>query len=306
MPERRKEHKTMNLNHLRAQRGGSLLYVLLIMMTACLVASSILSLTSTSTHLTQRNNNRIRNLYVAIAGSEKAKEDLNYFYRDHSTANEEDLQMISPPYFAGHYFYEDDWSPGLRITREGEPTVGEVESGNFVGMHAVKQNYLIQSTCRDNQDSKATVTENISINAIPLAQFAVFYERDLEILPGPNFIIEGWVHSNRDLYAGSENSLSFDSRITAVGDIYHRRKNDGTVMPGEVRIRDADGNYQSIRLPDGVSLDSNHPDWAAQSVLRWDNRVRNRVHGVPKLRLPIDVSEEPHDIIERPNAADST
>ena len=291
----------------QSRRGASLLFVLMLVMVISMVAASLMSLSKTSMQLTKRNNNRVRNLYVAIAGVEKVKEDLNYYFKENGTASQEDLQSIYPPYeFYDHYFYDEDWMPGLVVTKTGDVEQREVESGNFEGMVAVSQNYDISSTCRDNFDSMANVSESVAINAIPLGQFAVFYEKDLEILPGPDFIIEGWVHSNGDMYVGSHNTLSFDSRITSVGNLFHRRKNDGSVMGGTVRIKDADGNYQSMRLPDGTgSLDSDHPDWAAQSITRWGDRVRNNVHGVPKLRLPIEVGEEPHDIIERADPTDS-
>lgn len=291
----------------QSRRGASLLFVLMLVMVISMVAASLMSLSKTSMQLTKRNNNRVRNLYVAIAGVEKVKEDLNYYFKENGTASQEDLQSIYPPYeFYDHYFYDEDWMPGLVVNKTGDVEQREVASGNFQGMVAVSQNYDISSTCRDNFDSMANVTESVAINAIPLGQFAVFYEKDLEILPGPDFIIEGWVHSNGDMYVGSHNTLSFDSRITSVGNLFHRRKNDGSVMGGTVRIKDADGNYQSMRLPDGTgSLDSDHPDWAAQSITRWGDRVRNNVHGVPKLRLPIEVGEEPHDIIERADPSDS-
>lgn len=293
----------------RTRRGGSLLYILLLTAVTGLGAASLMSLTSTSVHLTRRNNERIRNLYVAIAGAEWAKERLNYLYREHGEASEEDLMYNYPPfYYEGHEFYDRDWMPGLNIYKHGEPVNEEVQSGNFQGMQARRQAYQVSSTCRAGyyeDGALATVTEDIMINALPLGQFAVFYEEDLEILPGPDFTITGWVHSNGNLHLGSHNNLNFDSKITAVGDIHHYRKNDGSVMGGNVRMKDNDGNYQSMRLPDGTSLDSNHPDWASESVLRWDNRVRSRDHGVPQLKLPIDIGEEPHDIIERANAADS-
>ncbi len=290
----------------RNQSGGSLLYVLLLIVLISFGASSLMSLSTTSMNLTQDNNNRIKNLYFAIAGSEFAKEELNYYYKEVKAPSQEDLDMIYPEiYEPGFYFYDENWNPGLTVTKIGEPELGEILRGNFEGMYAAKQNYLINVISRDTYNAQAEVTEDISINAIPLGQFAVFYEKDLEIHPGPNFDIEGWVHSNGNLYLGANDTLTFDSRITSVGKIYHERKNDGSVQGGTVRIKDADGNYQTIRLADGTSLDSYHPDWASESTLRWGNRVRNNVHGVPNLKLPIDITEDPHDIIERATMGDS-
>lgn len=46
--------------------------------------------------------------------------------------------------------------------------------------------------------------------------YAVFYDGDLEIHPGPSQVITGWVHSNAVLYTGHA-SLTFGSKVTDVG-----------------------------------------------------------------------------------------
>jgi hypothetical protein len=43
--------------------------------------------------------------------------------------------------------------------------------------------------------------------------FAIFYVDPLEIHPGPQFIVTGWVHTNSDLYTG-HNTLTFADKVT--------------------------------------------------------------------------------------------
>ncbi len=43
--------------------------------------------------------------------------------------------------------------------------------------------------------------------------FAIFYVDPLEIHPGPEFTVTGWVHTNSDLYTG-HNSLTFADKVT--------------------------------------------------------------------------------------------
>ena len=43
--------------------------------------------------------------------------------------------------------------------------------------------------------------------------FAIFYVDPLEIHPGPQFTVTGWVHTNSDLYTG-HNSLTFADKVT--------------------------------------------------------------------------------------------
>ena len=43
--------------------------------------------------------------------------------------------------------------------------------------------------------------------------FAIFYVDPLEIHPGPQFIVDGWVHSNSDLWTGHD-TLTFGDKVT--------------------------------------------------------------------------------------------
>ena len=46
--------------------------------------------------------------------------------------------------------------------------------------------------------------------------FAIFYNDPLEIHPGPSFYIDGWSHTNSDLYTGHK-SLDFSDKTTFAG-----------------------------------------------------------------------------------------
>jgi hypothetical protein len=48
----------------------------------------------------------------------------------------------------------------------------------------------------------------------PLFQYAIFFDGDLEIFPGPAFTVEGRVHSNNTIYYGSDNPLTFQGFVT--------------------------------------------------------------------------------------------
>jgi hypothetical protein len=48
-------------------------------------------------------------------------------------------------------------------------------------------------------------------------QYAIFYTDRLEIHPGPDFVVTGWVHTNERLYT-AHNTLTFGSKVTYVDD----------------------------------------------------------------------------------------
>lgn len=75
--------------------------------------------------------------------------------------------------------------------------------------------------------------------------FAIFYIDPLEIHPGPQFTVTGWVHTNSDLYT-AHNTLTFADKVTYASDWFIN------FMPGD-RTHDADDpiapNYLSNLPP---------------------------------------------------------
>ena len=74
--------------------------------------------------------------------------------------------------------------------------------------------------------------------------FAIFYVNDLEIHPGPQFDVTGWVHTNANLYT-AHNTLSFRDKVTYAVDWFVDYK------PGDLWHNDTPGapNYLSNLPP---------------------------------------------------------
>jgi hypothetical protein len=86
---------------------------------------------------------------------------------------------------------------------------------------------------------QARARQIFNSQATPIFQYAVFYTEDLEIFPGPSMTLGGRVHTNADLYLGSNGTLTCNTNhVRAVGDIYRNRKDNPTKSPGTVRIRE--------------------------------------------------------------------
>ncbi|MGI0480209.1 hypothetical protein ACN4EE_05400 [Geminocystis sp. CENA526] len=128
----------------------------------------------------------------------------------------------------------------------GEGSIGVVPRGNaFQGLNMVEYGHSIFSLAfKDNNEATAQGKQAVAIlqmdvksRLIPMFQFAAFYTGDLEILPGPNMTLSGPVHTNGDLYLGSDNTLRIRGQVTTVRDIFNRRKNNNTTYPdGRVQI----------------------------------------------------------------------
>jgi len=160
----------------------------------------------------------------------------------------------------------------------------------------------------------ARVNRVVEIAQVPIFQWAVFYDRDLEILPGPNMTLTGRVHSNRDIYLACGGTLTIDSNyLRAAGDVFRLRKDNGAEGTGTVRIRnngtsdfyvmENQSQLEAIGIPSDSGFDSafvgydangdgDYIDggelspWVIEAIERWGGTVQTAVHGMRELVPP--------------------
>jgi len=198
---------------------------------------------------------------------------------------------------------------GLSIEENSSSTGTELDSGVFAGLTGDTTTYNITAIIANDKGQSpeiGIVIQQVQIQEIPLTQFEVFYDGDWELLPGPHQTFTGPVHANGDIYLGKRNTVSFESTMTSHEDIYRKARGQDSSMNGDIEVKDANGDYQSMKQGSDW-LDSEHEDWTGESQILWDGNVKSGVHGVPYITLP--VSFEPrgnHSIIERRLVSDNT
>lgn len=109
----------------------------------------------------------------------------------------------------------------------------------YQNLNAQEYRYTATSKALGVDDKTEALLElRFKSRLVPLFQFAAFYNKDLEILPGPAMTLTGPVHTNGDLYLNSENSLTINGQVTTAGSLYRGRKNDASCRSTPVRIYD--------------------------------------------------------------------
>ena len=156
------------------------------------------------------------------------------------------------------------------------------------------RNYEFVSTAMHPENNTIIVTlhQIVARRLIPAFQYMIFYNDDLEILPGPVMTLSGRIHSNKDIYVDSNSTLTIDSLyFRSAGDIFNQRKDSPTPSPGDVAIRvnkPGAPQYQNMN-----NLDSDSPNWTDEAINRWQGTVKSSVHGVTKLTAPSVASIQP-------------
>ena len=131
-----------------------------------------------------------------------------------------------------------------QVTINGTPVTYNIAPTGFStvvtarsGLQSVVTTFDVRSTASVLGHGH-TARRMINAEATPVFQYAVFYNTDLEINPGPNMTLAGRVHSNSDMFLNCGNTLSVDTNyLYAVGGIYRHRKDDPTKSSGTVDVR---------------------------------------------------------------------
>ena len=275
-----KEAGMSNLIH-KNEKGFVFPVGLMFLAIIALLGTMAVVVTTTDLKIGNNYKQSVQAFYAAEAGIEDGLNKMRQAFQSLTP----DLN-ISTPTINGVTFDE------FKLEAVGESSRINL-TGNFAGLNAVVQNYKITSKARMNGTNACSeLTLTVRDELIPIFQFGIFYEDDMEILPGPSMTFSGGrIHSNKDIYlnAGSGSKFSIDSNITSAGNIYHRRKDNGAIS-GEIEIKDKDGAYKAM------DIDSNDANWATQSQETWGGTVKSTDHGIQELNVPTEAGT-PRDLL---------
>lgn len=203
------------------QRGSAVVLALFVL--ALIGAFVALALTRTSTEAAAVGNEaaEARTFYAAQGSLEMMTRNFNKIFETKLNPTTTDLATVRNGALV----------PGLSTATGGNYTFLQeldqtsqsrsetLSGGPYSGLYALRDNWRLRTTATDTiTRTQVELTRNILNNRIPIFQFGVFYEDDLELYRPPLFSFGGRVHSNRHFFVspGSE-GVYFDSRVTAHG-----------------------------------------------------------------------------------------
>ena len=162
----------------------------------------------------------------------------------------------------------------------GNPVILTIPPGErYQYLNAQEYRYTAKSLARNNAGRDEADLELVfKSRLVPLFQFAAFYNKDLEILPGPTMTLSGPVHTNGDLYLYSNSAtLTVSGQVTTAGDLYRGRK-DGSVSPNcnnrEVRI------YNPLNPVALIPVCPSRYRTTASDIAPWNGMIQTKVQQV--------------------------
>jgi hypothetical protein len=185
--------------------------------------------------LTDRSNRYATAVAAGESAIEKVLTQMNMDFLDGGEAlvvSNLNLYRTTIPTSADSAYWAD-WQFNNASGQTGQTYVGRgiasnyvVLTGPYAGLKGYVSSYTLVSDAREPhrlQDVVAGVLEQVDLARIPIFQFAMYSSGDMEISCGQPFAVTGRVHSNKMLYVEPDNALTFQSAVTAVGDILFQR-----------------------------------------------------------------------------------
>jgi hypothetical protein len=301
-----------------SQRGSATLTSVLIMALMAMFCAAVLSRVTGEALITGNDYAHTQAFYAAQASLEQMSRDFNNIFNVQIKPKTSDLTRIknNKPAISGFRFVQD-------IIQEAASTPKPIDDGPFSGLISTRTPWHIQSVATYDSGAQVQLTRTFYNHQIPLFQFGIFYNDDMEIHPGPNFNFGGRVHSNRHLFMASGNNLYFRSRVTAAGEIVRdtsrmgaRQGNasQGWQWDGTVYVADAAGVNQvvsvgSVRQASGVQASNpDLPNWTNNTTWSSDSAIFNgnllARQQVLKLPLQIGTNNDPIELIRRGKGTD--
>lgn len=336
---------------LAANQGSALVAVIFFVTIMCLVTANLVSYSISERRSNERQRLllRARNMAenIALYASEQVTTKL---YRLRSTSPIEFLngsnEIYLPPddVLTTKFSTPDDVElhAGLTSTT-GLAFIDPADPANATnpnaGLQASTSNVPIIAKATMSHPTVGAVTayaqQDLQVALIPLFQFAIFYNQDLEFSPGADMIISGPVHANGNLIARSQtgfaNTIQFKDRVTASSGFYtqtgHKgstynefdQEDDGPGGTGPLYFQNPAGTVTNIKNGSGTWRDHKYGN-ASESATTlnqfktfatstYGGNLRTSVHGVTSLVLPgVDDSGSTNSgrsIIAAPSASDN-
>jgi hypothetical protein len=161
-------------------------------------------------------------------------------------------------YWNDYTFTDAQTHSGTYVSRLSAWSYVPIES-QYQGLWGMASTYRIVSNAKIAGYSPAitgAVRQDVQLASIPIFQFAIFYNMDLEVNPGPNMNVTGRVHSNGKIYNQPQATLNYMSHVTA-GDkiVIGKSPLDPTSRtPGTVNfLGESDSGVSTISLPIGTN-----------------------------------------------------
>lgn len=333
----------------QSERGAALAMAIILVAILSIIALTALAFSSTEARIAGSDLQRTQTFYASEASMEKMTNDFSNLFRRKITPTQADLDLIegnypTPLYAEGFRFLQTLDEDTVRLTElrtiQNLPNTVyprvNIAEGPYAGLYASIIPYKMTSTAwRPATRTEVKLEREFNNYLVPLFQFGMFSNEDIEIHPGPLMTFNGRIHTNGNLYA--LRNTKFLNRITAAGEFIRdatrggeantasgntnvyvevgglnvqSELTKGSVMAGGGTVGGPNfiGSTAGLRgffpgSPNGIA----NPSWETESIRpangtanRFGGQVLTNTTGATQLKLPLELAgNSPAELIKR-------
>jgi hypothetical protein len=336
------------------EKGAALGIAIIVLLILATVSLSVLAVASSEASILGSDIKRTHAFYASSAATEKMTNDLSSLFRSRLNPTAAELNAIAanppPELLAEGFVFNQTIAEDAARLADMRATQGiaaptyprlNIAQGPFAGLFASVRPFKMTSTATHNPTATQIKLERELNNyLVPLFQFGVFSNEDVEIHPGPLLTFNGRIHSNQNIYA--LRNTRFLSKVTAAGELVHDVWRNGRINTSSgndnvwmnVSGIDARISKGSVQNSGGTSGGPNfpaatpgargyfpgspngepNPRWESDSILPADGtpnqfggQLLTRTTGANFLQLPLQVDGNPaYELVKRRTPSDST
>jgi hypothetical protein len=343
-------------NKRNGEKGAALAVALIILAILTVVSMTALTFSASEARIAGQDLRRSQSFYAAVSGIEKMTSDFSDLFRRKIQPTTADLAAIANDKPAalqaeGFDFDQNIVEDAVKLAELREkqgissqfyPRVN-IPDGPYAGLFASIIPYKMTSKVTANQGwsgAQVKLERDFNNYLVPLFQFAIFSNEDLEFAPGNFLTVNGRIHSNKNIYA--LRNTKFLSRVTAAGELVRNATRGGNpnsatgnnnvwIEVGGVNVNIDKGSVEngggSVGGPNilgttvgmrgfhpGSPAGTANPSWESTSVLpadgtpgKFGGQISTQTTGGAELKLPIQLEgNSPNELIKRNLPIDST
>lgn len=251
------------------ERGSAMVIALLVMALLLAFVALAVSRTTNETIAASNDTAETKAFEAAHASLEVMTRNFNKIFEEKLVPDPSDLTRVrsqDPPGFDAQYDFVQD------IRQTADTQVKVITGERFQGLNSLRDEWQLDTIATDKTNGVQVALRRKFLNdRIPIFQFGIFYDDDLEFHPGPRFDFGGRVHSNGSLFLAADTGLYFSSKVTAAKHVYSDVQKNGfpyTNWGDHVYIRNASGTYVQLQHQMGSVL-QNPVNGAPVSTSPW-------------------------------------
>ena len=337
----------------KKERGAALAIAVIIMAILAVIALTALAFSSTEARIAGSDLHNTQTFYATSAAIEKMTNDFSNLFRVKRTPTAADLTTIQntpPPALLdeGFSFNQTLTEDAQRLSElraaQGLPASVyprvNIPDGPYAGLYSSIIPYKLTSTgTMDSSGAEVRLQREFNNYLVPLFQFGIYSNEDLEFSPGLLMTFSGRVHSNRNIYA--MRNVKFLNRVTMGGELVRDATRGGETNNASgsdqvwfevngINVQSTQGSVQrnggivggpnfpgTIEgqrgyfpgSPNGVA----NPNWETESVKpangspdRFGGQVLTNTTGANELKTPLELAgNSPAELIKRSLPSDT-